>query len=161
MHLFGLIENGEMILNKAGEMVKKWYFELENKYPDKRCHEMVVMPNHIHCILENTDGLETDVRMSPCGHPKRRNANKKHTSHLGNAVGWFKTMTTNEYIRGVKQLNWQRFNKRVWQLNYYERIVRSEQAFINITRYIQNNRKNWTQNRMNLQKKQIFKSKLR
>lgn len=30
-HLLGHIENGEMILNNAGIMVEKWYFELENK----------------------------------------------------------------------------------------------------------------------------------
>ena len=35
-----------IILNDAGNMVERWYYELENKYPDKRCHEMVVMPNH-------------------------------------------------------------------------------------------------------------------
>ncbi|MDD3686930.1 MAG: hypothetical protein PHE56_09215 [Bacteroidales bacterium] len=52
-HFFGKIENGVMILNDAGKMVEKWYFELENKYPDKRCHAMVIMPNHMHCIIEN------------------------------------------------------------------------------------------------------------
>ena len=25
---------------------------MENKYPGKKCHEMVEMPNHFHCILE-------------------------------------------------------------------------------------------------------------
>jgi REP element-mobilizing transposase RayT len=53
VHLFGQVINGEMILNDAGRMVEKWYHEIENKYPDKRCREMVVMPNHIHCIIEN------------------------------------------------------------------------------------------------------------
>ena len=41
--LFGKIEHGIMHLNDAGRMVEKWYYELENKYPDKRCHEMVVI----------------------------------------------------------------------------------------------------------------------
>lgn len=50
---FGHIENGKMILNDAGRMVEKWYNELENKYPYKICHKMVVMPNHFHCIIEN------------------------------------------------------------------------------------------------------------
>ena len=43
----------QMIMNDAGKMVERWYCELENKYPDKRCHEMVIMPNHFHCIIEN------------------------------------------------------------------------------------------------------------
>jgi putative transposase len=51
--LYGHISNGEMILNDAGKMVEKWYYELENKFPDIRCDEMIVMPNHFHCIIEN------------------------------------------------------------------------------------------------------------
>jgi len=51
----------QMILNDAGQMVERWYRELENKYPDKRCHEMVIMPNHFHCIIENMGaGSQTD-----------------------------------------------------------------------------------------------------
>jgi putative transposase len=42
-----------MNLNDARRMIEKWYYKLENKYPDKRCHEMVVMPNNFHCIIEN------------------------------------------------------------------------------------------------------------
>lgn len=61
-HMFGRIMNGKMILNDAGKMIEKWYYELENKYPDKRCHEMVVMPNHFHCILENMDVRSMEPR---------------------------------------------------------------------------------------------------
>src|SRR5690625_3279490 len=64
LHLFGHIENGKMILNDAGRMIEKWYHEIENKYPDKHCHEMVVMPNHFHCIIENTKMTNThDTKM--------------------------------------------------------------------------------------------------
>ena len=51
--LFGNVINGIMILNDAGRMIEKWYKELENKFSDKCCHEMIVMPNHLHCIIEN------------------------------------------------------------------------------------------------------------
>jgi REP element-mobilizing transposase RayT len=63
IHLPGVIS-----LNKAGEMTTKWYDKLPEKYPDKICHEMIVMPNHIHFIIENmgnngetgnVDGAET------------------------------------------------------------------------------------------------------
>src|SRR5690554_4464814 len=55
LHLFGQVQNQKMILNDAGRMIEKWYYEIENKYPDKRCREMVVMPNHFHCIIENME----------------------------------------------------------------------------------------------------------
>ncbi|MFN7019670.1 MAG: hypothetical protein ACK4RG_10445, partial [Fimbriimonadales bacterium] len=46
-------------------MIEKWYRELENKYPDKKCHDRVVMPNHFHCIIENTDIVGADLRVCP------------------------------------------------------------------------------------------------
>lgn len=40
-HLFGEIVNDIMIMTDAGTMVAKWYTELENKFVDIKCHEMV------------------------------------------------------------------------------------------------------------------------
>nr|NQU91269.1 hypothetical protein [Bacteroidota bacterium] len=171
--LFGEIKNGEMILNDAGEMVEKWYFELENKYPDKKCHEMVVMPNHFHCIIENapltdemptmdnTPAMDAHVGTSLRGRPQNdgRNEidgnkqqstdspygmdNQKYNVTIGDAMDWFKTMTTNEYIRGVKNNNWQRFKQKLWHRNYWEHIIRNEQSYNRISEYIINNPKNW------------------
>ena len=50
--LFVHIKNQKMNLNNAGKMIEKWYYELENKFPDIKYHEMVVMPNHFHCIIK-------------------------------------------------------------------------------------------------------------
>jgi putative transposase len=57
-----------MFLNYAGRMVEKWYRELENKFPDKKCRQMVIMANHFHCIIENTiteTTVGTDLRVCP------------------------------------------------------------------------------------------------
>ena len=67
LNLYGHIKNGKMILNEAGQMIEKWYREIENKYPDKNCHEMVVMPNHFHCIIENMEMDENDSKMDTHG----------------------------------------------------------------------------------------------
>lgn len=63
------------------------------------------------------------------------------------AMGWFITMTTNEYIRGVKTSGWQRYNKKLWQRSYWDHIVRNEQDYYRITDYIKNNPKNWNNDR--------------
>jgi len=67
--------------------------------------------------------------------------------HMGSplhaVVQWFKTMTTNEYIRGVKTLGWQRFDKKLWQRNYWEHIIRDEQSYQRIANYIINNPIKW------------------
>ena len=62
--------NGKMILNAAGEMIEKWYYELENKFPDIKCDEMIIMPNHFHCIVQNigiqsTTPVGADLRVCP------------------------------------------------------------------------------------------------
>jgi len=49
------ISKKEMVLNDAGRMIEKWYTELENKYPDIRCHEMIIMSNHFHTIIEKIE----------------------------------------------------------------------------------------------------------
>lgn len=61
---------------------------------------------------------------------------------------WFKTMMTNEYIRGVKQLGWDVFDGKLWQRNYYEHIIRNETSYLRIVEYINNNPSNWKEDKM-------------
>ena len=54
-----------------------------------------------------------------------------------------KTTTTNEYIRGVKTLGWQPFDKKLWQRNYWEHIIRNDDVYQRIANYITINPMNW------------------
>lgn len=89
------------------------------------------MPNHFHGIVLNVDVVGVDNQGEHVG------------SLLHRVVQWFKTMTTNEYIRNVKQNNWPSFSGSLWQRNYYEHIIRNEDELNNIREYIQNNPLNW------------------
>jgi putative transposase len=135
--LLGDIQNNIMQLNDAGKMIEKWYYELMNKFSDIKCDEMIIMPNHFHCIIENI-GINEGVLP---------NDNGTLGEHLGSplhkVVQWFKTMTTNEYISGVKKENWQPFDGKLWQRNYYEHIICDEIAYQNISNYIINNPAEW------------------
>ncbi len=171
-NLFGHIKNGKIILNDAGKMVEYWYYELENKFPNIQCHEMIIMPNHFHCIIEivgadrcvcpNTKQCvcpNTKQCVCPntkqcvypntkqCACPNTKRCAKPevnlHASLLGQLVQWFKTITTNFYIHGVKNNDWKHFNRRLWQRNYWEHIIRSENEYKHITQYIINNPKQW------------------
>jgi len=62
---------------------------------------------------------------------------------LHEVLQWFETMTTNEYIRGVKNNNWQPFDKKMWQRNYYEHIIRNEESYLKLSEYITNNPQKW------------------
>ncbi len=147
--LYGNVNNGKMILNDAGRIVEKWYYELENKYPDKKCHEMVVMPNHFHCIIENAPTMDAHVGTSLRGRPEYNINNQRYNATIGDTMDWFKTMTTNEYIRGVKNYNWKRFDKKLWQRNYWEHIIRNNIENNRITDYIIENPKKWDDDKLN------------
>ncbi|MFV0501013.1 MAG: hypothetical protein ACK5MH_05410 [Bacteroidales bacterium] len=82
---------------------------------------------------------------------KKLEAALKHyiqDSLLRGIIQWFKTMTTNEYIRGVKQLGWDAFDGKLWQRNYYEHIIRNETSYLRIVEYINNNPANWKEDKM-------------
>jgi REP element-mobilizing transposase RayT len=142
-----------MVLNDAGKMIERWYYELENKFPYIKCHEMIVMPNHFHCILEIIP-VGANLRVCPNegrhgGLPQPHEGLPQHLgSKLSSAIQWFKTMTTNEYIRGVKSLNWQSFDRRLWQRNYWEHIIRNEQAYDRISNYIKRNPSKWAEDQL-------------
>jgi len=152
--LFGNVVGEEIVLNDAGRMVEKWYFELENKFPDILCDGYVIMPNHFHAIIINAVGADlrvcpNDLRVCPdqMGGPDQMGEHNKTGEHTGSplhrVVQWFKTMATNEYIRGVKQNGWQPFPGKLWQRNYWERIIRDENELNRIREYIINNPLNW------------------
>lgn len=139
--LFGEIVNGKMFLNNAGHMVEKWYFELPKKYSDIQCLEYIVMPNHFHCIIQNV-GADLHV----CPYP---NKGEHAGSPLRNIVQWFKTMTTNDYIRNAKQNGWEPFEGKLWQRNYYEHIIRNETELNALREYIVNNPLKWDEDEEN------------
>lgn len=62
---------------------------------------------------------------------------------LQRVVQWFKTMTTNAYICGVNEHGWPPFAGRLWQRNYYERVIRDERELAAARKYIVENPLKW------------------
>jgi REP element-mobilizing transposase RayT len=145
--LFGEITDGEMRLNEIGRMIEKWCTELSHKFQNIILDAYIIMPNHFHTIIVNVGSpaaVGADLRVCPDILGECEHTLGEHTgSPLHAIVQWFKTMTTNEYIRGVKTLGWQPFNKRVWQRNYYEHIIRDHNDYARIAGYIADNPANW------------------
>ncbi len=109
------------------------------------------MPNHSHAIITNVgkDPVGADLRVCPDGHRHGHTTGEHTGSPLHQVIQWFKTMTTNEYIRGVKQYGWTPFPGRLWQRNYYEHIVRNEYEMSRIREYIRNNPAQWATDKDN------------
>ena len=88
--LFGIVKDKEVILNSSAILIKKWLFELENRFSVKIDYYSI-MHNHSHFILI-LDGSNEP---------------------LSKIIQWFKTMTTNAYIKGVKEGKFLPFYKKL------------------------------------------------
>ena len=123
--LWGEIVDDVMILNEAGVMVKKWIGKIDEKFKNMLIDGMVIMPNHLHFVLIIDESEE------------------KNEIPIAQVLQWFKAMTTNTYIREVKKGNYPPFNRRIWQRNYYENIIRNETSYNEIQKYMQDNPQRW------------------
>ncbi len=138
MHLFGKIVNDKLELNVAGKMIETEWLRLQKKFTRIKLYEYVVMPNHFHAILKIQSITSTMVKSSD---------SKKIT--LGSVIGAFKSTTTRKYINGVKNNNWESFDKKLWQRNYFEHIIRDKKSYYEISKYIIDNPKNWKYDELN------------
>ena len=83
--LFGDIVNGEMWLNKYGNMVQTCWNDLPNHYKNIKLDSFVIMPNHVHGIIMITNnpsindvGLEVGAGLKPAP----TNTRKSFYKHL-------------------------------------------------------------------------------
>ncbi len=71
------------------------------------------------------------------------------TTTLGTVVQTFKRYSTVEYIKMVKQNILPPFDKRIWQRNYWEHIIRNENEYQRIAQYIIDNPPKWALDKLN------------
>ena len=143
--LLGQVVNDEMQLNDAGRMIWDEWQALAHRFPAVELDQFVVMPNHVHGIVRIVGASLVDAHdgMTTTEGATTRRATTRVAPTLGDIVGAFKSITTNEYIRGVKTLGWQSFPGRLWQRNYYEHIIRDDASLNRIRRYIVDNPAQW------------------
>jgi len=233
-HLFGKINDGQLILNDPGKMIEIEWLKLTDRFKNIRLHEYMVMPNHFHAILEIVGAtlvVDPDDKITPTGngqpqgiaptgngqgiaptgngqgiaptgngqpqgiaptgngqpqgiaptgngqpqgiaptgngqpqgiaptemvgatlvvdHDDKIPPTIQNGKTLGEMVGSFKSITTVEYIHGVKTNNWKCFDGKLWQRNYWEHIIRNKMAHQRIAQYIIDNPIKWEKDKLN------------
>ena len=202
---FGEITDGTMYLNTFGKIVKSQWIWLARQYPYVKLHAFIVMPNHVHGIIEinrdivllrfvgngrdhslqtgseqiiqtNRDhslqtGSEQTIQTNrdhslQTGPEQIIQTNRDHSMQTGpdqslqsdrdqslqhlkptpsvkikslsELIGAFKTTSS-------KQIHLAGLTDFVWQKSFYDHIIRNEIAFRNISKYIQNNPRDWNE----------------
>jgi len=111
-------------LNNIGIMVEKELKKIEEHFKTIKIHDYVIMPNHIHFIIEKIIvGAGLDL-------PDKK-------IKITNVIGLFKADVS------------RRIGYSFWQRNYYEHIIRSEKELYKIKEYIQYNPLNWEKDKYN------------
>jgi REP element-mobilizing transposase RayT len=119
---FGEIDSMGMNLNELGNQVLSVWNELPDHYPSVKLDVFVIMPNHIHGILnlsESTVSLSEVVRAFKTF--SSRKANEKNASP----------------------------GKPLWQRGFYEHVIRNEDDLFQMRQYILNNPLKWELDREN------------
>jgi REP element-mobilizing transposase RayT len=173
---FGNIKDGEMYLSDLGQLANKYWLEIENKFPFAILEDFVVMPNHIHGIINIDKKLINDN----CRDAIYRVSNSVYDSvsiadenaNITNAINQdvINRVSTVKQIGGVtgnnnpmlhenlsRFIHWYKgrctfemrkiYPKFSWQPRFHEHIIRDEESYLKIVEYIQNNPLKWQEDK--------------
>jgi len=131
--LFGIIEDGKMILNDAGIIANECWLKIPEHFPNAVLHEYIVMLNHVHGIIESTKDELTNE-------PKYNEFQKIIPRSIGSLIRGYKIGVTKWCRYNPKSVGVQNFEPlQIWQRNYYEHIICDKQSYQNICNYIFDN----------------------
>jgi putative transposase len=132
--LLGEIQDGKMLLNDYGEIVRSIWEGLPNQVLDIDLDEYIIMPNHFHAILVIDKSVDS---ASIYDDLDVHEAKDRRKMLLPNVVGRFKMLA-------AKAINQKReIEGSFWQRNYYENVIHSEEDLQRVREYIVNNPMQW------------------
>ena len=144
--LFGKILGGKMILNEYGEIACGEWEKLPEQHHNVSLDVFQIMPNHMHgiIVLQNVVNTEKFVGATLAAAQNNNADTKNHWAGASPAptiIGAYKSLVAHKCLEIYKSRN--EYMGKLWQRNYYERIIRDEQTYKNIANYIINNPANW------------------
>lgn len=134
VHLFGKIVgagsepaqskvSARMHPNELGIAVRNTWLGLIAHNPNIKLHEFVLMPNHVHGVIE--------IISDDAGHG------------LAEIIRQFKTFSARK-INAVRNSP----GEKVWQRGFHDHIIRNRDAYLRITGYIRTNPRHWRHDRL-------------
>ncbi len=168
---FGTITDQKMTLNNSGQMAQNVWMQIPQQFPYVVLGDFVVMPNHVHGILEidksgMTVGLsnaapavdatvvvETRLIASlpspPSSSPTSPkppggitgNKNPMFHENISRIIRWYKGRCTFEIKKSDAAFG--------WQSRFHDHIIRDGKSYDRISNYIINNPKNWNEDKYN------------
>jgi REP element-mobilizing transposase RayT len=124
--LFGVVGDGAVELSPPGGQVRCRWLQIPDRFPGVMIDAFVIMPDHVHgIVMTGTDP----------GLPAR--------TTTGEVVHWVKSSMFTDYTIGLRDHSWEPYDRKPWQDNYYDHIVRNERDLDRIRAYIEGNPARW------------------
>ncbi|HLE53549.1 MAG TPA: transposase [Anaerolineales bacterium] len=162
--LFGVILDGEMRINRCGEIVKECWLAIPDHFPQVELDAFVVMPNHIHGIIVITEsdshgGMTDDAETGAIrgdrvgathgagvgathGSPLRERPHGPQRGSIGAIMAQFKSSVSRRIAAELGETS-------IWQRNYYEQSIRNRSDWERIEKYIKANPSQWDEDENN------------
>lgn len=148
-----------MTLNACGQIAEEQWYWLEEQYLYVKSHAFIVMPNHMHEILEiNREFISNQhhpsvwtTRELSVQIGKGRDLNRESSLHtdgmkiktLSELMGAYKT-TVSKHIHLLTDAKGSNpYADFRWHRSFYDHIIRSEASYNRIMGYIYMNPSNW------------------
>ena len=149
---FGDVVNDVMQLSSAGQIVAEEWMKTESVRANVKMDAWVVMPNHVHGIVQITHRIELppaetshDVETLRRNVSTNRNVSTEAPSRLqanslGAILGQIKMQCTKQ-IRAVGVTDFG------WQERFWDEVMWDERGLTRVREYIENNPANWLNDR--------------
>ena len=168
------LQEARMILNEYGTIVEQQWYWLAEQYPYIQLHEFIVMPNHMHGIIEingnelmgtiidisnNRGNIVGTGRDLSCDHNDATNQtdsdlyeNIDSAKKTGLELSLPKIKSLSELMGAYKmtvskKIHLAGYPEFTWQRSFYDHIIRDEKSYENISQYVINNPNSWDQDK--------------
>ena len=151
LHYFGNIENGIMILSATGQIATTHWFDIPNHFPFIELINFVVMPNHVHGLLQIREN-NNDVVVETLHATSLRNVpnptistiphNNESMAEISPKRGSLSSVLRS-YKSAVTRYSNQNKLEFGWQPRFHDHIVKEGDEYNRILEYISNNPHNW------------------
>ena len=119
----GVLDAPYMQYSKYGKIVKNQIIEMNKIYNNINVNKFVVMPNHLHLIIEINNG-----------------GGASGTPHPTNSL-------ISSFVGTLKRFTNKKIGKNIWQVSFYDHIIRDEDDYLTKAEYIENNPAKWTEDK--------------
>lgn len=154
--ILGKVVGESMEPNDYGRIVRECWLALPDHYRCCQLHEFIIMPNHVHGIIEIAAGFNVGAGFKPARtlNPEElKPARSLSSDHV----------SLSEIIRGFKTFSARAINQKYpnslfqWQRSFHDRVIRDNGELTAIGRYIVENPRHWSEDEENLNVGEGFK----